>query len=96
MAARVSDLNSLNPLIPATFQVTYQTKTALVFWKTRFAGPVPQNLVKTDGNRYLVNIGRLPMDPAFLHGSIRITLTAHLELNGRVREKTFTRTAKFR
>jgi hypothetical protein len=96
MAARLTDLNSLNPLVPATFQVTYQSKVALVFWKTRFAGTVPPELVKQDGNRYLVNIGRLKMDPAFLHGSIRITITAHLALGDRSRDKTFTRTAKFR
>lgn len=88
----LTDKANRSNLIATQFVMSYQTSRSqdvrfrpVSDFTTRFEGPIPPELVQQTGDRFVINIGKLPIAPEWLKADtgVEVTLTATRSFAGK-------------
>jgi hypothetical protein len=82
------DLAQKSDLIDTQFQLKYRSTdkdSGRERYRTRYEGEIPAELVRRDRNRFILELGKLPIDSRFLQSgiSVEIELTLTRSFGGR-------------
>jgi hypothetical protein len=90
----VIDAAGKSDLIATQFRIKYKTSSLGSFdrnedYRTRYEGTIPAELVSRSNNRFVVNIGKLPIEPQYLRSGlpVEIELVAIRSFAGRSAEQ---------